>query len=507
MSPSLFFAAFALTLAGATLVASRRNPAPAAPPWVAALTAGLCVAGLVLGDEALRMTGALLAVLGLLAPGLYLLTVRRIAARGEYGRAADRLAAFQRLRRSDALAGWIEAWRATDVVVRAAPDAPDALLPLLAAWEARPERRVQREWLLGIAWRWAQAVDAATPDLRARALCELGRVEAALAATGDRLGRARGPAALARAQVEWLPILAFSGRQAATEAVMRALKLPPALADVWRATALAAAGHPDEARARLDALETRRDLSAGLRYTLGRRRAHLPPPAELGEPARTQLLHLEREVMAGALLRLRSPSLDTPLTLGLLAALAAVFGVQAHLATGPDGTADARVAIELGALLPHHGLPAEPARLLTYAFLHYGALHLIVNAFTIAVVGAPLEAALGRGRLLVLYLGSAVGAGVGISLFGSEDITLGASGAAMGLLGALGTVAARHTTTRGTRTGRQLGLAIAALVALQSVLDALMPEVSFVGHLTGALCGALLALGLVRGAVRGGIHG
>ncbi len=498
MAPSTFLATFALTLAVATLFGSRRNPAPAAPRWVPAVVAAVAIAHLLTDLDELGQLAAALALIGLLMPGLWLLYVRRLGARGEYGRAAAELQRFVRIRRSPALAGWVEVWEATEACVQGDPSAVDARI---AAWEGDPARAAHREWLLGITWRWEAARAATSPDLRARALCELGEMDTAIALCAEALAGRRAAGAMARNRIEWLPVVAFAGRVSTTDVLCALLRLPLPLTAIWHATALAAAGQPDAARAALEVVGRRRDLTPGLRWSLALRQAHLPAPHPLGEPARTHVFRMEREILAGSVLRLRSP-LGAPLTVGLLSALIGTFVLQ-HL---HGGTMNPATAIELGALMPAHGFPKEPARLITYAFLHFGLLHLVVNGATIAWVGATVESAIGQWRLLLVYVGSAVGAGLGISYFGEAEITLGASGAAMGLLGALGVIAARDRRTRGTRTGRQIGLAIGALVLLQASLDASMPEISFVGHLSGAACGGLLAALLVR--VRGSeLHG
>jgi membrane associated rhomboid family serine protease len=499
LAPALFITTAALSLALAVLLGNRRNPLPVAPTWVAALVVAIGLYALFVQPEAGYVAGGL-AVVGLLGPALVLARVRHHAARGDYGRAARLLQRLTRLHQHAALVRWIEVWRATEALVLGQPDAADRLIE---RWATEPDASAPREWLLGMRWRWPAAREAAAGDLRIRAACELGDVEGAVALCATLLS-ARRSLPTGRRRLEWLAPIAFAGHLPATEALCRLLRVPPPLTEIWRAVALAAAGRETEARALLGALDARRDLSPGLRYVLSQRRANLPAPAALSPAAQDVLQRVEREILAGSLLRLRLP-LRAPRTLGLVLGTTAVFGLQ--MVRG--GSTDAATAIELGALLPAGRFPDDPMRLLTYAFLHHGALHLCVNLFTIGLVGATVEAAVGGWRLLTLYLGSAVGAGLAISYYGAEEITLGASGAAMGLLAALGVIAARDRRTRGTRTGRVIGLAIFGLVVLQSTLDAFMPEISFAGHLSGALVGAALALVLVRGRGIGpaGLHG
>ena len=497
MSPALFFTVFSLSLGLATLVGSRQNNVPVGSPWVAAVVTALALGGLV-WSEALGWAATGCATLGLLGPAAVMARVRGLVGRGEYRRAARLLRRLLQVRRSPALQAWARVWEATDAQVHGDAAPADRQLD---QWVDTPEFRAQREWLLGICWRWEDALASRTPDLRIRARCEVGDLEGAVAECAEHLKRRGGPREISRRRLEWLAPVAFSGRESATQVLCSLLRVPPALAGIWQAVALSASGQPDAAHAALETLRRRPDLSDGLRYILDKRSAHLPTRPTLGAVAQDLLVRVEREILAGSVLRLRLPR-QAPRTVGLLAALLLVFGVQAWR----GGTTDAATALELGALLPDHGFPEQPARLLSYAFLHHGALHLLVNGFTIALIGATVEAALGGWRLLAIFVGSALGAGLAISYLGGQEITLGASGAAMGLLGALGVIAARDRRTRGTRTGRQIGIAIAALVVVQSGLDAAMPEISFAGHLGGACSGAALALLLVRGSGAGTLH-
>ena len=75
--------------------------------------------------------------------------------------------------------------------------------------------------------------------------------------------------------------------------------------------------------------------------------------------------------------------------------------------------------------------------LLTSTFMHAGWLHLIINMWTLWVIGRPLEERLGALRFLLFYLGCGVIAGLShmFSHPSSTVPTLGASGAIAGVLG------------------------------------------------------------------------
>ena len=78
----------------------------------------------------------------------------------------------------------------------------------------------------------------------------------------------------------------------------------------------------------------------------------------------------------------------------------------------------------------------EYYRLITAAFLHGGVLHLFCNMYSLYVVGTQIETLLGKWKFLVIYLISAITASLLSGVLGTS-LSIGASGAIFGLLGAL----------------------------------------------------------------------
>lgn len=80
----------------------------------------------------------------------------------------------------------------------------------------------------------------------------------------------------------------------------------------------------------------------------------------------------------------------------------------------------------------------EVWRLLTCAFLHVGLIHLIVNMYSLMVIGPSVERLLGKGRFIFIYLVSAISASLMSLVFSEPNIvSVGASGAIFGLMGSL----------------------------------------------------------------------
>ena len=80
----------------------------------------------------------------------------------------------------------------------------------------------------------------------------------------------------------------------------------------------------------------------------------------------------------------------------------------------------------------------EYYRFFTCMFLHAGLLHLASNSIYLYYFGVRAERLLGTGKFLVLYLVSGLCGGVFSVLFsGNAGVSIGASGAIYGLLGAM----------------------------------------------------------------------
>ena len=75
-------------------------------------------------------------------------------------------------------------------------------------------------------------------------------------------------------------------------------------------------------------------------------------------------------------------------------------------------------------------------RLITSAFLHASLLHIAFNMYFLWFVGAPVEAALGRVRFILIYLISGLAGSAGALVDTPDQPTVGASGALFGILGA-----------------------------------------------------------------------
>jgi membrane associated rhomboid family serine protease len=130
-------------------------------------------------------------------------------------------------------------------------------------------------------------------------------------------------------------------------------------------------------------------------------------------------------------------------------------------------------------------------RLITSAFLHGSIIHLGFNMLLLYWIGAPIEEAIGRARFLILYFVSGLaGAAGALLLTDPQDITVGASGAIFGMLGAALVFERQRTFV--------LGGSALSIIVLNLVLTFAVPNISIGGHLGGLVGGALGGLALSR---------
>ena len=129
----------------------------------------------------------------------------------------------------------------------------------------------------------------------------------------------------------------------------------------------------------------------------------------------------------------------------------------------------------------------EYYRLITNMFLHYGVLHLLLNMWALWVLGRELEARLGPGRFLTLYLLSGLGGGVAAYLFAPEAQAAGASGAIYGLFAALFVVFRR--LNRDTS-------AIITVLVINLIFSFSVSSISLEAHLGGLVTGAIVGVAL-----------
>ena len=170
-----------------------------------------------------------------------------------------------------------------------------------------------------------------------------------------------------------------------------------------------------------------------------------------------------------------------------------------QLAGGASVNASSGWIYEHGALYGPLVAQGDWYRLLSAAFLHYGPIHLGMNMLALWWIGRPLEDWLGPIRYLLVYLVSGLAGSAGALIVQPEAVTVGASGAIFGILGAAIVLERQGTYVLG-------GSAITLLVVNLAFTFA-VPGISIGGHLGGLAGGALCILALSQLGKRSAVYG
>ncbi len=157
--------------------------------------------------------------------------------------------------------------------------------------------------------------------------------------------------------------------------------------------------------------------------------------------------------------------------------------------------------IELGGLFAPQVMAGEWWRIITANFIHLGILHLSMNMLALMWLGKFVEDSLGTFRLSLLYTICGLGSMLTITYVDLQSlkppVTVGASGAIMGLLGVMGAI---HLL--GWQKGKSPSAArefrgVLFGVGFQLAFDIAHGHTSIVGHLSGFVIGFLVGLGLL----------
>ena len=129
-------------------------------------------------------------------------------------------------------------------------------------------------------------------------------------------------------------------------------------------------------------------------------------------------------------------------------------------------------------------------RLLTAAFLHANLIHIGFNMLALWWIGAPVENYLGRTRYIGLYLAAGLAGSAGALLQAPDAVTVGASGAIFGILGAM-------LILEWQATGRFGGQAL-SLIAINLLFSFTFSGISWGGHVGGLIGGIVSTLAFAR---------
>jgi membrane associated rhomboid family serine protease len=192
--------------------------------------------------------------------------------------------------------------------------------------------------------------------------------------------------------------------------------------------------------------------------------------------------------------RMRSMGSVPRLTYALIAINVIVFLAEGHGAWTISGEASGSL-ITKGSLLGSserlelagqgvaHG---QWWRIVTGGFLHENLLHIGFNMWVLYYLGMMLEPAIGRVKLGVIYAVSLLTGSLGALLVSPHSLTVGASGAIFGVMGAAAV----------EMRARQIPLmqsGVGTLIILNLIISFTIPGISWGGHIGGLVGGTLVA--------------
>jgi rhomboid protease GluP len=306
-----------------------------------------------------------------------------------------------------------------------------------------------------------------------------------------------------------LMLFAFCGRRDLAERLFGgSLAMMPASGrEFWLAAADLAAGASDSAKRQLELLLTEADPPT--RLAIERRLARaLTPAAALDASARKVIenaaLEHGHEESFGA-----QPSLfsrQARATQVLIALNVLMFAVE----TCCGGSDNPQTLYRLGALFLPAVRAGEWGRLAASLFLHFGPVHLAMNMLALWVLGPFVEFALDAWRFLLVYMVAGLGSMGVVMAFASgpngEQLTAGASGCILGLVGATAALMLRGWWREKAVSARKRLAGMLLIVGVQIVFDSVVPNVSMTAHLSGTLIGFATTM-ILRDRLTGGRAG
>ncbi len=158
-----------------------------------------------------------------------------------------------------------------------------------------------------------------------------------------------------------------------------------------------------------------------------------------------------------------------------------------------NGSNDVATLLKFGANLGELVRAGEVYRLITSAFIHIGIIHLLVNCYSLYVIGPQLESFLGKWKFLLIYLLSAIAGNLLSISFGSSlKISAGASGAIFGLLGSLVYFGYHYRVYLGTVLRSQ----IIPIIILNLLVGFMSPGIDNAAHIGGLIAGVFTTMAL-----------
>ena len=126
------------------------------------------------------------------------------------------------------------------------------------------------------------------------------------------------------------------------------------------------------------------------------------------------------------------------------------------------------------------------------AFLHGNIFHLLFNCYALFVIGSQLESFVGKSKFLLIYLFSALSGSLMSIVFMRNGVSIGASGAIFGLMGAIVYFGYHYRVYLGNVIKSQ----IIPLILINLAIGFMGRGIDNFAHIGGLIGGFLITIGL-----------
>ncbi|MFL5588204.1 MAG: rhomboid family intramembrane serine protease [Ktedonobacteraceae bacterium] len=168
-----------------------------------------------------------------------------------------------------------------------------------------------------------------------------------------------------------------------------------------------------------------------------------------------------------------------------------IVNVMNNAVNVQDNDALSNVLITYGAKDNDLIIQGQYWRFITPIFLHANLLHVGLNMLNFFVLGIFLERLLGHLRFLLIYLLTGIISIIASFYFMPQEISVGASGAIFGLVGAYSIFVLRHRRAF-RNNGIPALLWLVLIIGVNLSIGLFVPNVDNYAHLGGLLSGCLL---------------
>ena len=154
-----------------------------------------------------------------------------------------------------------------------------------------------------------------------------------------------------------------------------------------------------------------------------------------------------------------------------------------------SGEITSSVLLDFGALFTPLVRDGEYFRLMTSAFAHVSVTHIIVNMYSLYIIGSQIESFFGKSKYIIIYIFSAIFGSLMSMLFTTDAVSAGASGAIFGLLGAMLYFGYHYRVYLGNVIKSQ----IIPVIIFNLALGFIIPGIDNAAHIGGLVGGFLMA--------------